>query len=108
MNDAITREHVVVAVKNQPPMGAYLAYPTDPLPRAAVIVGMELFGVTQHIRSVTDRVAALGYLAIAPDFYHRAETGVELPYDQAGRSKGFELLHQLSRDYVLQDVQATL
>ena len=108
MTDAITREHVVVAVENQPAMAAYLACPTKPGAHAAVIVGMELFGVTRHIRNVTDRVAALGYLAIAPDFYHRAESGVELAYDQAGRNKGFELLHQLSREDALQDVQATL
>lgn len=108
MTDSITRERVVIPVDKQAPMGAYLARPADSETHAAVIIGMELFGVNQHIRNIADRVAGLGYLAIAPDFYHRSESGVELAYDQAGRSKGFELLHQLRREHALQDVEATM
>ncbi len=108
MLETIKRERVDIRVEGATPMGAYLAQPQDPAPRAAVIVGMELFGVNQHIRDITDRVAALGYLAIAPDFYHRSEAGVELSYDQADRNKGFELLHQLGREDALEDVAATL
>lgn len=89
-------------------LGAYMACPAGGGPYPSVIVGMELFGVTQHIRHVTDKVAALGYLAIAPDFYHRAEAGAELPYDAAGRSKGFALLHQVTRSDAVRDVQAVM
>lgn len=102
------RERVTVPVENQASMSAYVARPADTETHAAVIIGMELFGVTQHIREITDRVAALGYLAIAPDFYHRSESDVELSYDQNGRSRGFELLHQLGRADALQDVSATM
>ena len=99
---------VVIPVDGQRAMSAYLSYPQTQGSYPAVIVGMELFGVTQYIRNVTDRIAALGYLAIAPDFYHRLEPDVELTYDQAGRTKGFELLHQVSRSDALQDVMATM
>lgn len=104
----ILRERLIVPVDGHPSMGAYLAHPSAPGHYPAVIIGMELFGVTQHIRNVTDRLAEMGYLAIAPDFYHRTESDTELTYDQVGRTKGFELLHQVSRKGALQDVQAAM
>jgi carboxymethylenebutenolidase len=36
-------------------------------PRGAVIVIQEIWGLVDHIRDVTDRFAAQGYLAVAPD-----------------------------------------
>ena len=41
-------------------------------PRPAVLVFQEIFGVNAHIRDVTERVAREGYVAIAPDYHHRA------------------------------------
>lgn len=51
-------------------MGAWLAEPETPN-GSAVVVLMEAFGVNDHIRSICDRFAARGALAIAPDLYHR-------------------------------------
>jgi carboxymethylenebutenolidase len=39
--------------------------------RAAVIVVQEAFGVNPHIEDVTRRLAAVGYRAVAPHFFHR-------------------------------------
>ena len=108
MTTEIVRERVIIPVDGVLPMGAYLAYPAAPGFYAAVVVGMELFGVTSHIRNVADQLAAKGYVALAPDFYHRIEPGAELTYDPAGRTRGFELLHQVSRGDALQDVQAAM
>jgi carboxymethylenebutenolidase len=50
----------------------YLAYPkraTGPLP--GVVVIQEAFGLDVHIEDVTRRVAAAGYVALAPDCYAR-------------------------------------
>ena len=44
---------------------AYVAEPSGK-PRGAVVVVQEIFGVNSHIRSVADRFAAEGYLAVAP------------------------------------------
>lgn len=104
----ILREQLVLPVAGSNSMGVYLAHPATPGQYPAVIVGMELFGVTRHIRDVADRLAGNGYLVMAPDFYHRLEPDAELSYDQAGRSKGFELLHRVRRRDVLQDVQASM
>ncbi|GIH46652.1 carboxymethylenebutenolidase [Microbispora rosea] len=54
-----------------------------------VVVAMELFGVSAHVRDVCERLAADGYLALAPDLYHRDAPGIELPHDAAGRERGF-------------------
>ncbi len=40
-------------------------------PRGAVVVLQEIFGLNSHIRSVADRFAADGYLAIAPALFDR-------------------------------------
>jgi carboxymethylenebutenolidase len=53
-------------------MPIYRARParsSAPLPAAVVI--QEVWGVDAHIRDVTRRLAAAGYLAIAPDLYAR-------------------------------------
>ena len=87
---------------------AYLSHPVATKPRGAVIVGMELFGLTPYICNVTDRLAKEGYLAIAPDFYHRIKPGSVLDYDQKGRTEGFKLLHQISRENALVDVHTAM
>ena len=46
----------------------------------AIIVLQEAFGVNDHIREVTDRFAAAGYLAIAPELFHR-DGSPEIAYD---------------------------
>ncbi|MBX6394134.1 MAG: dienelactone hydrolase family protein [Alicyclobacillaceae bacterium] len=51
-------------------MRGYAARPArarTPLP--AVIVIQEIWGVDDHIRDVTERIAKAGYLAVAPDLY---------------------------------------
>ena len=47
----------------------YLARPRGTGPHPAVLVYMEAFGLNDYIRSECDRVAALGYVALAPDFF---------------------------------------
>ena len=54
---------------------AYVAKP-EGTPRAAIVVLQEIFGVNSHIRSVADRFAAEGYLAVAPATFDRVKTGV--------------------------------
>jgi carboxymethylenebutenolidase len=48
----------------------YLAYPDHAaLPLPGVIVIQEVFGVEDHIEDVSRRIAAAGYVALAPDLY---------------------------------------
>jgi carboxymethylenebutenolidase len=71
-------------------IGAYLAEP-DGAPRGALVVLQEIFGVNSHIRSVVDRYAAEGFLALAPCVFDRVAPGLELGYtaDDLGAGVGF-------------------
>ncbi|GHO78768.1 carboxymethylenebutenolidase [Ktedonobacter sp. SOSP1-85] len=89
-------------------MGAYMARPQAPGSYSGVIVGFELFGVTSYIRNVVDRIAQLGYVVLAPDFYHRSLPGIELEATVEGRTRGFELLHQFTRQQAINDVRASM
>jgi carboxymethylenebutenolidase len=51
-------------------LGAYRADPAGK-PLGGVVVVQEIFGVNRHIRSVCDRLAALGYAAVAPALFDR-------------------------------------
>src|SRR5215510_9521882 len=84
-------------------IGAYLAKPAG-TPKGGLVVVQEIFGVNAHMRNVTDRFAAHGYVAIAPAFFDHVETGVELDYGEAGFKRGRELVGELSFDLVVEDV----
>jgi carboxymethylenebutenolidase len=51
-------------------LGAYRADPAGTA-KGAVVVIQEIFGVNHHIRSVCDRLAGEGYVAIAPSIFDR-------------------------------------
>jgi carboxymethylenebutenolidase len=63
-------ETITVKVSDGTEISAYTARPLGQ-PKAGVIVFQEAFGVTDHIKRVTDRFAHEGYLSIAPELYHR-------------------------------------
>ena len=52
------------------PLMGYLAVQEGAQPRPAVIVIQEWWGLNEHIKDVTRRFAAAGYVALAPDLYH--------------------------------------
>ncbi len=89
-------------------MGAYLARPDDGTPCPGILLFMEVFGINQHIRSVVDRVAAEGYVVLAPDIFHRTGPGVELGYDEEGLSKGIEMMAAVTATELLGDIGAAL
>ncbi|NPV22165.1 dienelactone hydrolase family protein [Bradyrhizobium aeschynomenes] len=53
-------------------LGAYRADPAVAA-KGALVVIQEIFGVNHHIRNVCDRLAAEGYVAIAPAIFDRVE-----------------------------------
>lgn len=60
----------VPGTASAPALTAYLAVPpVGDGPWPGVVVVHELFGLTDDIRQQADRLAAAGYLAIAPDLY---------------------------------------
>jgi carboxymethylenebutenolidase len=89
-------------------MGGVLVRPADATPRPGVIVYMEIFGVNAHIRAVAERVAREGYVALAPDFFHRTHPGIELGYDEAGMATGMKGLMALDADDMIADARAAV
>ena len=69
---------------------AYIAQPSGE-PKAGVVVLQEIFGVNAHIRSVADRFARAGYLAIAPALFDRAQRDVELAYGPEEGKQGMQI-----------------
>ena len=55
-------------------MPAYFARPASASNPPVVLVAMEIFGLHQYIKDVTRRLAKLGVLAVAPDYYFRKGT----------------------------------
>jgi carboxymethylenebutenolidase len=84
------------------------AYRADPAgrPRGGLVVTQEIFGVNSHIRSVCDRFAADGYLAIAPALFDRYQRGVDIGYTPEDIAKGRELKARAQIDTALSDVSA--
>jgi len=89
-------------------MGGYLARPEGAGAHPGVLVFMEIFGINAHIRDVTERVAREGYVALAPDFFHRTGPGLDVGYDDAGRTEGFKHLGALQADQMIADARAAL
>lgn len=86
-------------------LAAWMAAPDDK-PRAAVLVIQEIFGVNSHIRDVTERFAAQGYLAIAPAFFDRYERGFETGYGTDDMTRARALMAKLDWDLALLDLEA--
>jgi carboxymethylenebutenolidase len=86
------------------------AYHTTPdgRPRGQLVVLQEFFGLNDHIRSVADRFAALGFAAIVPGLSDRAEPGAEFGYDSAGIAAGHALRAKIPIEKSLLDVQAAI
>ena len=72
-------QYVDLAIADGTSMRAYVARPAG-TPRAGLMVFQEAFGVNAHIRDVTERFAREGYLAIAPELFHRTAPGLEAGY----------------------------
>jgi carboxymethylenebutenolidase len=77
---ASVADKIELAVSDGTRMAAYVARPDDHDSHAGVIVLQEAYGVNAHIRSVADRLAQAGFIAAAPELFHRTAPGFEGDY----------------------------
>ena len=78
---AIMKEKVELTVADGTRMAAYVARPKQGGPHPGILLFQEAFGVNRHIRNVSERLAAEGYVALAPELFHRtAPPGFEGSY----------------------------
>jgi carboxymethylenebutenolidase len=77
----IRSEYVELKVSDGTTMQAWTARPTGSGSLPGLLVFQEAFGVNGHIRDVTQRFAREGFVAIAPELFHRTGPGFEGSYD---------------------------
>src|SRR6202521_4846674 len=78
--DTVHTENVTLQVADGTTMNAFVATPADGGKLPGLLVFQEAFGVNPHIRDVTERFAKQGYVAIAPELFHRTAPGFEGSY----------------------------
>jgi carboxymethylenebutenolidase len=88
-------------------LGAYKAEPSGK-PVGGLVVIQEIFGVNHHIRAVTDRFAAQGYVSIAPALFDRAKRGVDIGYDEDSMKQGVEIRAKIKLEDTLLDIAAAI
>jgi carboxymethylenebutenolidase len=86
-------------------LGAYRADPHG-TPKGGLVVVQEIFGVNHHIRAVCDRLAALGYVAVAPAVFDRFVRDFECGYtpDEIAHARSY--LGNLNWEHMMADIAA--
>ena len=103
-------ERITLTASDGFTLNAYRAAP-EGQPRGGVVVIQEVWGLNTWIRSVVDRFARHGYLAVAPATFQRVKPGVELGYEQDDMAAGMALkaaVEALPAPGVMQDIQAAI
>lgn len=84
----------------------YWVEPEGEGPFPAVVVFFEAFGLNEHIKDVARRLAREGYVAVAPDFYHRLPEPRVAAYGEMERVAA--LAGATADEHVLEDTRAVL
>lgn len=77
-------------------MPCYVGLPQGGGPFPGVVVCMHAPGVDGFITGVVDRLAASGFVAVAPDLYHRDPDSVDAPKVRMGRLLDRQILLDLN------------
>jgi carboxymethylenebutenolidase len=88
-------------------LGAYRADPSG-APKGAIVVIQEIFGVNHHIRTVCDRLAAEGYVAIAPAIFDRVEPNFTSGYSPDEIAVARKFVANPDWPAMLRDTQAAI
>ncbi|EKX69218.1 dienelactone hydrolase family protein [Streptomyces ipomoeae] len=81
---------------------AHLVRPADGVPRPAVLMYMDAFGVRPHLKGMAERLASAGYVVLLPNVMYRSGRAplVELPefINPAERPEIFERIRPIMRE----------
>ena len=98
----LMHQAVTLQVEDGTQMAAYTARPKEGKRLPGIIVLQEVFGVNSHLRSVTERLANEGYVAIAPELFHRTAPGFQGDY------RDFESARKHMRAMTVPGIEADL
>jgi carboxymethylenebutenolidase len=87
-------------------MPVYLARPEGTARTPAVLVIHEAFGLNDHIRDVTRRIAGEGYVALAPDLFWHGGKGRSVGYDRL--PEAIAMMQALKEPDVVADLRAAI
>jgi carboxymethylenebutenolidase len=77
----ITSAYVQLSVNDGTTMRAWMAQPKEQGAYPGLLVFQEAFGVNAHIRDIAGRFAREGFVAVAPELFHRTGAGFDGRYD---------------------------
>ena len=77
----ISSAYVQMSVNDGTTMRAWTARPREEGSHPGLLVFQEAFGVNAHIRDIAGRFAREGFVAAAPELFHRTGEGFEGRYD---------------------------
>jgi carboxymethylenebutenolidase len=100
----VARQKVTLEVADGTTMSAYTAHPVDEGKFPGMLVFQEAFGVNAHIRDITERIAQEGYVAVAPELYHRTAQGFEGSYTDI--QSAMPHMQAMKEETAVQDIRA--
>jgi carboxymethylenebutenolidase len=100
-------KHFSLTTTDNHSLGAYRADPAGK-PKGAMVVLQEIFGVNSHIRNVCDRLAAEGYVAVAPALFDRFVRDFQSGYSADEVAHARTHLSKIDWPKMLLDTQAGL
>jgi len=77
----ISSAYVQLSVNDGSTMRAWVARPKEQGAHPGLLVFQEAFGVNAHIRDIAGRFAREGFVAVAPELFHRTGAGFDGRYD---------------------------
>jgi carboxymethylenebutenolidase len=87
----------------------YVARPAGGAPAPAVVVIQEIFGINRFVRATADRLAAQGYLAVAPDLFWRIKPGIDITdQSEAEWKEAFGYYNAFDVPKGVEDIAATI
>ena len=87
----------------------FLARPAGGAAAPGLVVVQEIFGVTDYIKDVCRRLAALGYVAFAPNLYERIAPGLAIDErDADSLPRAFAAMERLDVPQAVEDTVAVL
>jgi len=87
------------------PLHAYVVYPQSSKKAGTVLVIHENRGLTDWVRTVADKLAERGYIAVAPDFLSGSAPNGGRTSDFATSDAAREAISKLPREQVLADLK---
>jgi len=104
---AISTRTETVAMPGGGTMDTYMAVPESGR-GPGMLVLMEIFGVGDYIHEVTERLAGIGYVAIAPDLYRRIRPKAEFGKGDHALREAFATSQQLDHEGAIADAIVAL